>query len=109
MADFEKLLKKLQKKFDGAVDDSRDEGYDDGWSEGYDSGHEVGHAAGFAEGVDAHKTMIRTRLTMLFDTYMSTDKFAKAKDAKEMIEYLEWEYDPEKAEAEAKADDDKWF
>ena len=53
--------------------------------------------------------MIRVRLTGLFDTYMSTNKFAKAKDAKEMLEYLEWEYDPEKAEAEAKADDDKWF
>jgi flagellar biosynthesis/type III secretory pathway protein FliH len=109
MADFEKLFKKLQKKFDKAVDESHDNGYDEGWSEGYDSGHEVGRTDGFAEGVEAHKTMIRTRLTMLFDTYMSTDKFAKAKDVKETLEYLEWEYDPEKAAEEAKADDDKWF
>ena len=109
MADFEKLFKKLQKKFDKALTESHEDGHDEGWSEGYDSGHEVGHAAGFAEGVDAHKTMIRTRLTMLFDTYMSTDKFAKAKDAKEMIEYLEWEYDPVEAERQAKIADENGF
>lgn len=100
-----KLLKKLAK----AVDASIEKSYDDGWSDGYDAGHDVGQPAGFAEGVAAHKEMIRVRLTGLFDTYMSTNKFAKAKDAKEMLEYLEWEYDPEKAEAEAKADDDNWF
>lgn len=109
MADFEKLFKKLEKKLDKALDESYDNGHDEGWSSGYDSGHEVGHTEGFTEGVQAHKDMIRTRLTMLFDTYMSTDKFAKAKDVKEMIEYLEWEYDPEKAAQEAAEDDDKWF
>ena len=109
MADFEKLFKKLKNKFDDALLESHEDGHDEGWSTGYDSGHEDGRTAGFSEGVQAHKDMIRTRLTMLFDTYMSTDKFAKAKDVKEMIEYLEWEYDPEQAEKDAKEDDDKWF
>lgn len=109
MADFEKLLKKLQNKYDAAVDKSFDSGHDAGWDDGYSDGHEEGRTEGFAEGVAAHKEMIRTRLTMLFDTYMSTDKFAKAKDVKEMIEYLEWEYDPEQAEKDAKQDDENWF
>lgn len=105
MADYRKLFKKLKTQIEEEVSSS----FDDGWSDGYDSGHEVGQSAGFAEGVEAHKTMIHTRLTMLFDTYMSTDKFAKAKDVKEMIEYLEWEYDPEQAAKDAAEDDDKWF
>ena len=109
MADFEKIFKKLEKKFDKALDVSFDAGHDDGYTEGYTDGEVDGRGAGFVEGIQAHKGMVRTRLTMLFDTYMSTDKFAKAKDVKEMIEYLEWEYDPEKAEAEAKADEDRWF
>lgn len=109
MANYEKKFKKLKKKFDKAVDEAFDNGYDEGWSQGYDSGHEDGHPEGFTEGVAAHKEMIRVRMTGLFDTYMNTNKFAKAKDTKETLEYLEWEYDPEKAEADAKADDDKWF
>lgn len=100
-----KLLKKLANSIKSEIDSS--------WSVGYEAGYADGSrdatADGFEEGVAAHKEMIRVRLTGLFDTYMSTNKFAKAKDAKEMLEYLEWEYDPEKAEAEAKADDDKWF
>lgn len=102
---YKKLLKKLAK----AVDASIEEAYNNGWSSGYDAGHEVGQTEGFTEGVAAHKEMIRVRLTGLFDTYMSTNKFAKAKDAKETLEYLEWEYDPEKAAADAKADDDNWY
>lgn len=109
MADFEKLFKKLQKKFDKALLESHEEGHDAGWSSGYDSGYDVGYEKGFTEGVQAHKDMIRTRLTMLFDTYMATDKFAKAKDAKEMIEYLEWEYDPVEAERQAKIADENGF
>lgn len=109
MANFEKLFKKLEKKFDKALTQNYDSGHDDGWVQGYNNGHETGRIAGFDEGVEAHKEMIRTRLTMLFDTYMSTDKFAKAKDAKEMLEYLEWEYDPQEAERQAKIADENGF
>ena len=102
---YKKLLKKLAEAIESKVEDSWQDGYD----VGYDAGSDDGHSEGFTEGVAAHKEMVRVRLTGLFDTYMNTNKFAKAKDAKEMLEYLEWEYDPEKAEADAKADDENWF
>lgn len=102
---YKKVLKKLAKSVESEIDSSWQDGYDCG----YESGTEDAKADGFEEGVAAHKEMVRARLTGLFDTYMSTNKFAKAKDAKEMLEYLEWEYDPEKAEADAKADDENWF
>ena len=109
MANYEKKFNKLKKKFNKAVNEAFENGHDEGWSQGYDSGYEVGHPDGFAGGVTAHKEMIRVRMTGLFDTYMNTNKFAKAKEAKETLEYLEWEYDPAKAEAAAKADDENWF
>ncbi len=109
MANFEKLFKKLEKKFDKALDVSFDAGHDEGYTEGYTDGEVDGRTAGYVEGVQAHKEMIRTRLTMLFDTYMSTDKFAKAKDIKELIEYLGWEYDPQEAERQAKIADENGF
>ncbi len=102
---YKKLLKKLAEAIESKVEDSWQDGYDIG----YDTGSDDGHSEGFAEGVAAHKEMVRVRLTGLFDTYMSTNKFAKAKDAKEMLEYLEWEYDPVEAERLAKIADENGF
>lgn len=83
---------KLVAKIDSTLEEYYSNGWDDGWNEGYDSGAQ--------SGVDAHKEMIRNRITMHIETCMNTNKFKEAQFAKEMLEYLMWEYDPEKAEKE---------
>jgi hypothetical protein len=83
---------KVIKRVDEALSSFYMDGYDTGWDGGYDSGFEAG--------VEAHKTMVRNRITMHIETCMNTNKFKEAQFAKEMLEYLMWEYDPEKAAKE---------
>jgi ribosomal protein S17E len=68
--------------------------------DGFDAGFDSGYLDGLSEGAEAHKTMIRNRITMHIETCMNTNKFKEAQFAKEMLEYLMWEYDPEKAAKE---------
>ena len=68
----------------------------------FERGWKVGNSSGYADGWDnaivAHKDMIRNRINMHIETCMSTNKYREAQFAKEMLEYLMWEYDPEEAE-----------
>lgn len=70
------------------------------YMDGFDAGFDSGYLDGVSDGAEAHKTMIRNRITMHIETCMNTNKFKEAQFAKEMLEYLMWEYDPEKAEKE---------
>ena len=88
-----------------------DEDYDENteYALGYDEGYGVGKQEGYNLGIAEHKRMTKVRMMMMFDTYMSTNKFAKAKEVKEMLQFLDWEYDPEKAAKNLAEDADKWF
>lgn len=86
--DRDKLIKK--------IDSTLEEYYQNGEDEGYS----LGYSEGFNDGIIGHKDMIRNRITMHIETCMNTNKFKEAQFAKEMLEYLMWEYDPEKAEQE---------
>jgi hypothetical protein len=83
---------KLIKKIDQTLEEYYQNGDDDGFARGYSDG--------FDDGVIEHKQAMRTRIVMHIETCMNTNKFKEAQFAKEMLEYLMWEYDPEKAEKE---------
>jgi hypothetical protein len=68
--------------------------------DGFDAGFDSGYLEGVSEGAEAHKTMIRNRLNMHIETCMNTNKYKEAQFTKEMMEYLMWEYNPEKARQE---------
>jgi hypothetical protein len=82
------------------VDEALSAFYMDGFDAGWDAGHDSGYLDGVSDGAMSHKQMIRTRLDMHIETCMSTNKYKEAQFTKEMLEYLMWEYDPEKAEKE---------
>ena len=89
---------KLVAKIDSTLEEYYSNGWNDGWSDGYDSGAKAG--------AEAHKEMIRNRLKMYLDTCMNTNKLREAQFTSEMIQYLMWEYDPEQAEADLKAEEE---
>lgn len=90
----EKAHKLLDKIIDGT--------FERGWN----SGHATGYSDGVDDGVMTHKEMIRNRLTMYLETCMNTNKMREAQFTNEMIQYLMWEYDPEQAEADIKAEEE---
>ena len=76
----------------------------------FERGWDIGHSAGYSDGVDdgvmAHKDMIRNRINMHIETCMNTNKYREAQFAKEMLEYLMWEYDPEEAERKIREEEE---
>ena len=78
----------------------KNEAYDEGWEEGYESGlnDSEQYSDGYKEGWESKKANNKVRLEMLMDTYMNTGKGTKVIFIKEIIEYLDYEYDPIKAE-----------
>lgn len=68
------------------------------YERGWEIGHSVGYEDGTSDGVMVHKEMIRNRINMHIETCMNTNKYREAQFAKEMLEYLMWEYDPSKVE-----------
>lgn len=105
MADLEKLIKKIRKAYAA----SWDEGYDAGYEVGFSDGSEDARESAFQEGIQAHKDHVQSRLKFSEELAMSAGKGAEAVRMREMAEFLAFEYDPEKAEADAKADDENWF
>lgn len=89
---------KLINKIDATLEEYYSNGWHDGWSDGYDSGVD--------SGVDSHKDMIRNRINMHIETCMSTNKYREAQFAKEMLEYLMWEYDPVEAERKIREEEE---
>lgn len=90
----EKAHKLLDKIIDGSFE------------RGWDIGHSAGYSDGVDDGVMAHKDMIRNRINMHIETCMNTNKYREAQFAKEMLEYLMWEYDPEEAERKLREEEE---
>lgn len=76
------------------------------FSDAWDNGNTAGYQDGFDDGVMEHKQMIRNRINMHIETCMNTNKFKEAQFAKEMLEYLMWEYDPEEAERKLREEEE---
>jgi hypothetical protein len=66
----------------------------------WDNANTVGYQDGYDDGVMAHKQMIRNRIELHLEYCMDNNKMSEAKFTKEMLSYLMYEYDPEKAEKE---------
>jgi hypothetical protein len=81
---------KLISKIDATLDEYYENGYEEGFL--------VGYGGGVPDGILQHKQMIRNRINMHIETCMNTNKYREAQFAKEMLEYLMWEYDPVEAE-----------
>jgi flagellar biosynthesis/type III secretory pathway protein FliH len=89
---------KLISKIDATLEEYYENGYNDGFAIGYDDG--VG------DGYIQHRIMVSNRINMHIETCMNTNKYKEAQFAKEMLEYLMWEYDPVEAERKLREEEE---
>ena len=80
-------INKITKKIEKYGQKQYELGSTEGWVDGY--------AMGYERGGDDHKETMSFRLNLAYDTAMASNDFRRAKWIKEIVEYLEFEFNPD--------------
>jgi flagellar biosynthesis/type III secretory pathway protein FliH len=80
-------INKITRKIEQYAQQEYEAGKEEGWHDGYGDGYQGG--------ILQHKETMTFRMNLYYDSCMAADKFREAKWAKELIEYLEFEFTPD--------------
>lgn len=84
-------INKITRKIEKYAEEHFEAGQEEGWAEGY--------YAGYERGKEDHRATMTFRMNLYYDSCMAANKLREAKWAKELIEYLEFEFEPDVLES----------